>query len=265
MIGRLGNQMFQIANAYAQSLRHNKQLVLPRNDTSVSDYYNTVFRKLDFILDRSPIESPDVHTVNATYHYNVNVPHKDKPTVFRGYFESERFFKDYSEPVRTLYSPPPDFVQKALNEYPQLKDKTITAINVRRGDFLAFPTRHPVITLDYIYKAVELAPKGDYYFVLSDDLPWCKENIKLPNCIFVPYERAEALWLLSLCDHFIISNSTFSWWGAWLSSSPGKVVVAPEVWFGPEILANTDPKDIWCDEWIKCPSRYDSSGFIYPK
>lgn len=264
MIGRLGNQMFQIANAYAQSLRHNRQLVLPKNDTSVSDYYSTVFRRLNFLIDRSPVEDPSIHVIHSTYHYTAYEPHADIPTLFKGYFESEKFFKDFSQNIKWLYSPPDDFIIKALNDFPQLKDSTVTAINVRRGDFLTFPTRHPVITADYIHAAACHVPKSDYYFILSDDLEWCKANIKLNNMIFVPYARQEALWILSLCNHFIISNSTFSWWGAWLSQHKEKVVIAPEIWFGPEILTNTDPKDIWCSEWKKMPS-YFKDGMIYPR
>lgn len=264
MIGRLGNQMFQIANAYAQALRYNRQLVLPRHDTSVSDYYSTMFRRLDFLIDKAPVDNPDVHTIHSTYHYTSYIPHDIKPTVFKGYFESEKFFKDYSQNIKWLYSPPSEFIEKVLKEYPQINQAIITAINVRRGDFLTFPNRHPVLTTEYIHTAVQAAPKSDYYFIVSDDLEWCKNNIKLNNTVFIPYERHEALWLLSMCDHFIISNSTFSWWGAWLSQSSNKIVIAPEIWFGPEILTHTNPKDIWCEEWKKIPS-YFKDGMIYPK
>lgn len=264
MIGRLGNQMFQIANAYAQSLRHKRQLVIPGQDTSVSDYFETIHRKLTFTSTKSPEPSPDVHIIDATYYYTPYEPHSTKPTVFRGYFESEKYFKDYAEEVRTLFEPTLDFLESTYKEYPQLKIETNAAINVRRGDFLTFPRSHPVITLDYIYRAVEMLPKVDTIYVLSDDLEWCQQNIKLPNVVFVDYKRHKALWFLSLCQNFVISNSTFSWWGAYLSRAPKKVVIAPEVWFGPDILANTNPKDILCEDWVKCPARYDPTGFIYP-
>ena len=101
--------------------------------------------------------------------------------------------------------------------------------------------------------------------VVSDDIEWCKENIKLPNVIFNDnnkYFNHEALWLLSLCDHFIISNSTFSWWGAWLSRSDNKIVISPDTWFGPDIKDN--PKDIWCEDWIKIPTKW-VDGFLQLK
>lgn len=264
MIGRLGNQMFQIANAYAQSLRHNRQLLLPKSDTSVSDYFDTVHRKLQFLLDKSPVDQPNIHTIHATYHYTEYKPHNTMPTVFKGYFESEKYFIDYKDKIKELFEPTKEFLNEAYREYPQLINGTTAAINVRRGDFLTFPKSHPVISLNYIYKAVDLLPKVDTIFVLSDDIYWCKDNIKIPNAVFVPYSTYKALWFLSLCQHFVISNSTFSWWGAYLSKHLTKTVIAPGVWFGPDILSHTEPKDIYCDSWIKASAVYDLSGFILP-
>lgn len=253
--------MFQIANAYAQSLRHNRQLVLPSQETSVSDYYETIHRKLEFPIERVP--EGDVYTVNGTFHYTEYFPHLTRPTVFRGFYQSEKFFKDFETNIKLLFEPTAEFVQEALLKYPQLKNSRVTAINVRRGDYLTFPTRHPVISAEYIHKAARSIEKTDYYFVVSDDIPWCKENIKLPNCIFSDYVTWKALWLLSLCTNFIISNSTFSWWGAYLAKS-NKTVIAPSVWFGPDILVDTDPKDIYCSDWKILPCHYHKDGIIIP-
>ena len=263
MIGRLGNQMFQIANVYAQSLRHNRQLVLPRNDTSVSDYFSTVHRKLDFILDKSPDQSDAVHVIDGTYHHTDYVPHETKPTVFRGYYETEKYFLDYSSNIKWLFGPTPEFVNQAITDYPQLKSGSSSAIIVRRGDFLTFPTRHPVVTIDYISEAFKLLPPTSNVFIISDDIPWCRENIALSGAIFVSYVTWKALWLASLCDHFVISNSTFAWWGAYLSQNPSKVVVTPSTWFGPDITVDT--KDIRCPSWLTVPTKWGSDGFIHIK
>jgi hypothetical protein len=262
MIGRLGNQMFQIANVYAQSLRHNRQLVLPRNDTSVSDYFTTVHRKLEFLIDRSPNDGPDIHTIHGTHQHQVYLPHPTKPTVFRGYYETEKYFKDYSESVRWLFGPTPEFVAEALRDYPQLSSGPVSAVIVRRGDFLTQPTRHPVVTAGYLHAAHALLPKTNHTFVVSDDIPWCRENLHLPNMVFVSYVTWKALWLLSLCDHFVISNSTFTWWGAWLSRAPNKVVVTPSTWFGPDL--QVDQRDIRCEGWLQVPTEY-RDGFIHLK
>lgn len=144
-----------------------------------------------------------------------------------------------------------------------LTNSVVVAINVRRGDYLTQPRRHPVVTLPYIQEAIKRLPKHDVILVVSDDIAWCKENIKESNVVFAEkYFDQEALWLLSLCDHYIISNSTFSWWGAYLSRNPNKVVVSPSTWFGPDVAEN--PQDIWCDGWIKIDTKWED-GYIVLK
>ena len=84
---------------------------------------------------------------------------------------------------------------------------------------------------------------------MSDDINWCKENLKGDNIIFIEDEPDYVdLWLMSLCEHNIITNSSFSWWGSWLNKYQDKIVIAPKVWFGAN--KNLNPKDIYCEEWI---------------
>jgi hypothetical protein len=260
--GRTGNMMFQIAHAYAKSLEHNRQFVVPKSESSTTHLENTLFRKLDFNINLSN-QVDNTKTVWVPFTYENIEPSNDCPTAYAGWFQSEKFFKKYSEIIKDLYSPPKNFVTRATDDFPFLKNSTVGAINVRRGDYLTQPTRHPVVTLDYINESYKHLPFCDKIIVLSDDITWCKENIVLPNLIFVEnYRDCEALWLLSLCDHFIISNSSFSWWGAYLSRSDNKIVISPETWFGPDV--SEDPRDIWCDDWIKIPTIW-KDGFIHLK
>lgn len=260
--GRTGNMMFQIAHAYAKSLEHNRQFVVPKSESSTTHLENTLFRKLDFNINLSN-QVDNTKTVWVSFTYENIEPSNDCPTAYAGWFQSEKFFKNYSEIIKDLYSPPKNFVTRATDDFPFLKNSTVGAINVRRGDYLTQPTRHPVVTLDYINEAYKHLPFCDKIIVLSDDITWCKENIVLPNLVFVEnYRDCEALWLLSLCDHFIISNSSFSWWGAYLSRSDNKIVISPETWFGPDV--SEDPRDIWCDDWIKIPTEW-KDGFIHLK
>ena len=258
--GRTGNMMFQIANGFVKSLEYNRQFVVPSAESSSKHLEKDLFRKLDFTITNSPSQNDSKHIWGPFIYSNVEAPADDRPTVYAGWYQSEKFFGNHSENVRDLFSPTLNFVNKAINDFPFLNNSVVGAINVRRGDYLTQPTRHPVVTLNYINKALEQLPRCDKILVLSDDIKWCKENIKTDNLVFVEnYWDCEGIWLLSLCDHFIISNSTFSWWGAWLSKSDNKVVISPSTWFGPDVI--DDPKDIWCDSWIKIPT-YWKDGFI---
>jgi hypothetical protein len=261
--GRTGNMMFQLAHSYAKALEYNRQFIAPFQDSSSGLLEKNLFRKLDFNIRKSE-GLDDADFITGTFAYSDLPPSNNKPTVFVGWFQSEKYFGKYKEAIKDLYSPPKEFIEKALNDFPFLNNSVVAALNVRRGDYLTQPDRHPVVTVEYIEEAYKHLPSHDYIIVMSDDIAWCKENIKLPNMVIIEnnnhrYWDQEGIWLLSLCDHFIISNSSFSWWGAWLSRTEDKVVIAPDTWFGPGLQEDT--KDIYCDDWIKIPTRWDN-GYI---
>lgn len=256
--GRTGNLMFQIANGFVRSIIYNRQFTIPSHEAATNHLQNNLFRKLTFLIEKIPDTSTSKHIWSSFPYSNVQPPSNDQPTVYAGWYQSEKFFEGYKEQVKDLFSPTDEFHVKVYNELPFMKDSKVAAINIRRGDYLTQPTRHPVITLDYIYEAYKLLPTHDYLLIMSDDIDWCKENINLPKSLFVDpskFWEHDGLWLLSLCSYFVISNSTFSWWGAWLSNAKDKVVISPSTWFGPDVIE--DPKDIWCDSWIKYPTYYD--------
>lgn len=260
--GRTGNMMFQLAHGYAKSLEYNRQFVAPYGESSSRPFEQNLFRKIDFLIDQTPTEGK-IKIINAPFEYTDLEPSFNEPTVFTGWYQSEKYFGNYKEVIRELFSPTLDFIKKATTTYPFLLDSVVAAINVRRGDYLTHPTRHPVITMEYINEAYKHLPPHDVLFIMSDDMEWCKENIKLPNVIFNDPSKFwdhEGIWLLSLCDHFIISNSSFSWWGAWLSKNISKKVITPSIWVGPDI--NDNMKDIWCDDWIKIPTKYNNGQII---
>ena len=96
---------------------------------------------------------------------------------------------------------------------------------------------HGACSMEYYQQAVERigSPPGTVCFIFSDNLKWVKENLMLPApCRYVagecPCSDVEELLLMASCHHHVISNSSFSWWGAWLGRNPKKVVVAPRIW-----------------------------------
>ena len=91
-----------------------------------------------------------------------------------------------------------------------------------------------------------------YEIIFSDDIGWCKENLSDLNndVVFVEGHRDyEDLFMMSYCDHNITSNSSFSWWRAWLNTNPLKIVVAPKNWFGP--MGPKDTQDLIPESFIK--------------
>ena len=138
----------------------------------------------------------------------------------------------------------------------QIEATESVAIHIRRGDYLNNPV-HNVFDISYIEKGIALLQKtfGDriHLFIFSDDLQWCRENL---NTLFPTISRIycdggngkEDLQLMSMCKHFVIANSSFSWWAAWLGCAANKKVVAPQKWFNG---TKFDGSDIIPKEWIK--------------
>jgi len=89
--------------------------------------------------------------------------------------------------------------------------------------------------------------------VFSDEIGWCRENVKFANAVFV--ERAggtplDDMFLAAQCDNIILANSTFSWWCAWLNENPDKIVVAPRQWFRDKTL-NEQTSDLIPAKWVR--------------
>lgn len=106
------------------------------------------------------------------------------------------------------------------------------AVHVRRTDFLRPGCCFEALTVDYYRRAAEYFP-GACFAVFSDDLDWCRDNLRLPFLDFVDIaDPVDALHAMSACQHHIIANSTFSWWAAWIADERADhVTIAPKVWF----------------------------------
>ena len=178
-----------------------------------------------------------------------------------GYWQSEKYFQDIEEILRHEFK-----VMTSLNE----KNKAIlteiqrlnsVCLHVRRGDYISNPMTnqaHGTCSHEYYMKAVELITDRvpfPHFFVFSDDCEWVKEHINLdfPTEYVThnpPKEGHEDLRLMSHCKHFIIANSSFSWWGAWLSEASQKIVVAPDKWF-QTLSPGANDQHIIPGNWIK--------------
>jgi hypothetical protein len=135
------------------------------------------------------------------------------------------------------------------DQYGSLYDKKTCSIHVRRGDYVKLAQHHPPLELEYYNRAMALID-SDYYLVFSDDIKWCKNNIVGENLIYVTNTRDYIdLIMMTLCDNNIIANSSFSWWGAWLNTTPNAKVIAPKKWFG-EAKSGINTNDMIPDKWM---------------
>ena len=249
--GGLGNQMFQIAVAYAYAKRFGLKCgfdfdscYTPMQGNPSNKYINTLFKNVPRLNNDY---SPRYQWHENGFSFNPAPVMPD--CVFHGYFQSERYFEDFKEEIKDLFHFPKDSIVRVDEELSKIEDKDITAVHVRRGDYLTNPDFHPVCSKEYYTKAMEEMGDNNFIFV-SDDIEWCKENFKGDNIFYSPFkEEIEDLALMSLSDNQIIANSSLSWWGAYLCDWDNNKVIAPKKWFGPR--GPQDTQDLIPDSWIK--------------
>jgi len=209
-------------------------------------YYDNVLRNIKFI-DRLPSNyRTHTHTFNYTpIHYN-----KEENLLLEGYFQSEKYFINNKEFILNLFKPTEEIKQSILEKINNIENSI--SIHVRRGDYLNLPNFHPQQSIDYYKSAVNLLGADKNYLIFSDGLDGIKDMFDfIPNKQFVTlYENYLDLYAMSMCEHNIICNSSFGWWGAYLNENKNKKVIAPNIWFGPE-ASHLDSKDIVPDGWIK--------------
>jgi hypothetical protein len=259
LVGGLGNMLFQIAAVKSLSIDNNTECYFPNLQTHLeylnhdslynpklnhSSEYNQIFKNLRTISVNKPIGF-----ISVPFEY-VELPKISEDTLIHGFFQSEKYFKHNRNEILNFLNF--DFISyDSLEEkYPFLTKKT-TSIHVRRGDYVKHPNHHPTQSIEYYKEAIEiLKNETEIFIIFSDDITWCKENFDLENVFYVENEKDYIeLVLMSLCKNNIISNSSFSWWGAWLNNNLTKKVIGPSKWFGPAINHNTG--DILPENWIK--------------
>ena len=250
LMGGLGNNLFQISCAYAYSLKNKKELFLNNKKSgivhgSLDSYKSNILKNINFSSEQ--MKNFKVYS-EPFFNYN-EIPFIDGNLLIQTYFQSEKYFKEYETEIRKLFLYSCD-LSSSLNNI--LNNNITCSIHVRRGDYLNYPNAHPTQNVAYYMKALKKIPNECVCLVFSDDIKWCKENFPEIEGKFVFIEGNkdyEDLFLMSQCNHNIIANSSFSWWGAWLNKNENKIVVAPSKWFG--VGSNYNTKDLYCNNWIK--------------
>ncbi|MEI8356438.1 MAG: alpha-1,2-fucosyltransferase [Deltaproteobacteria bacterium] len=172
-------------------------------------------------------------------------------TCLEGYWQSPLYFQDYSEQIRVETK----IIKQLIGENASLAELiSVTrsvAVHIRRGDYVHGPETsrvHGSCPPSYYRQAMSLLLEmfdNVHFFIFSDDQEWARANLDFdwPFVSFMdngPENASEDLHLMALCHHHIIANSSFSWWGAWLSRYPDKIVIAPEKWFNDPSINTSD-------------------------
>ena len=270
--GGLGNQMFQYAFARALYLKYNIPFEINTDfyrrrfeDQTSRDLGLNLF-KLKFKESRftnlgrvclgiKKILLKLIPSLNFSFfneeNFEINNINFKKNNFFQGYWQNHKYFESIKDDLKVDFGLEHNISNLNLNSYNQIINSNSVCIHVRRKDYLG--TDYEVVDVNYYKKAFDII-KSKYsklnFFIFSDDIKWCKENLTfIPNSTFCSYTLLNDFHLMTLCKHFIIPNSTFCWWAAYLSNNDNnsKTVIIPSKWHktNNNLLKNGSP-----EKWI---------------
>jgi len=229
----------------------------------LSNYLNVIYIRnivylFQTILNKIGVYLLDNHFVKekGPFAFDSTILEKNSSLYLIGYFQTEKYFTDIRNIILDDFSLIKPLSSKAREWEEKIKNSPISiSIHIRRGDYVD-SDYHALQNLDYYDNAIEIIKKqtgnGVFLFVFSDDIAWVKQNIKTKDTIFFvsspQIKDFEEMYLISICKHNIIANSSFSWWGAWLNKNSNKVIVAPKKWV---VDPSVDTKDICPSSWVR--------------
>ena len=254
-MGQLGNQMFQYAATLGLSRYIGVSFTIPNHDEVVIDALGNrlrieLFDCFNINPDNVGLLKTDNVLAERGFDYDDKILNVDRRLDFtlHGFFQTERYFKHCEDEVREQFI----FKQEIFDDCNSIIDSCFEspiALHIRRGDFLINSDNHYNQSIEYYENALSKFDSDRQVIIFSDDPKWCMEQEVFSGDRFLVSESSgpyHDLYMMSQCDDFIIANSTFSWWGAWLANR-GRVI-APKKWFGPN-NAHLNTKDLYCENW----------------
>ena len=259
--GGLGNQMFQYAFAYIRAKKLNRNLFVldsTKFATVPREYCLNVFDVKPSIKNRAFLRFAHIVVSGlAVLHRRVKFLNKfylqdlddeeaenafaDRVIILNGYWQRANYYVDNINEVRKLFTFPAVPIQHKIIDFKP--GKKYIAMHIRRGDYVpqsGVDSIHSVCDIDWYKRSLHhmVAKVGEAKVIIfTDDEKWVKANFTSQDhdIFIVPNDSARDSWVdlyyMSLCDHFIISNSSFSWWSAFIGQKSGSIVVAPKYWF----------------------------------
>ncbi len=253
---QLGNQMFEIAATISVALDNGAIPIFPDLVTNTSNGIPLNYQYVFWRLNTSKPKQELNHT-----HHDHGLPYQ--PILYQpnmglcGLFQSEKHFIHHKDEILKAFSPHESIVSYLYKKYNWLQTNPKTVAVHVRAYWPIYPGGNPegkgvlpFLGLEYFKKAILTFPKDHLFVIFSDNIKWCKKNFRSIPREFIFIEKQDYyldFFMMGLCQHNIISNSSFSWWAAYMNKNPSKIVIAPKGWFTPE--SKLDASDIIPAGW----------------
>lgn len=252
--GRIGNQLFQYAALVGIAKQRGFDFLIPE-DQELSKCFEMLHCGNRYgYVDGDEIELHDSHEFCSELFFECpNHIH------LNGYFQSEKYFSNAERLLKWDFRFKSEIVEEVESKYSDILSKNPVSICVReyndRFDYPGSHNNHRNLPWKYFERAIEILGKERQYIICSNNLDLCKKQEVFSgdnfhfNDVTTRVEKSFFdLCLMSKCSDFIISNSTFAWWGAYLNKNPDKKVIAPDTWYGSG-LAHISTKDLLPETW----------------
>ena len=246
-VGGIGNMFFQIASIWTLAKDNDDELCLLNIEKLIENLINhpnnPIYHadKFRYVFNRFPNHTGVINNVIQTQFTYTPLNYVNE-TEYVGYFQCEKYFKHRRNEILELLKPSDEF-NDDINKYKELFGNI--SLHVRRGNYVNW-SAFDIIKMDYYQNAISLLPEDMKILIFSNDLNWCRQNFIGERFEFINEIDYISLYLMGKMKHHIIVNSSFSWWGAWLSDDG--IVIAPKLWFGDNF---EDGTDIVPTNWIK--------------
>lgn len=266
--GRLGNQLFQFASTYGIAKKLGYDVKFPIENTiepSIEDFKDGIRREITFdipkyfeipnslLCSKKELDNINTWVQEPYFHFCENIFSISDNKNLKGYYQSEKYFKHCENDLRKILTFNIDILDIAANYIIPKTDLELVSIHMRVGDYIGLQQYHPILTSEYYSKALENFFDKDYHFVVfSDNIEYAKTMLgEQENLTYsIGNSQEQDLQAMALCQHNIIANSSFSWWGAWLNNNQNKKVIAPKNWFGQAYEGINNTKDLYPETWI---------------
>lgn len=287
IIGGLGNQMFQYAFYKYLSLYKKNNLKLDLSSFNDYELHNGYeLEKVFGITEEiASVEESDHYKSNYPLLFKIENKLLSKNYIFgtkhfkennflindkifneniddfyiEGYFQTDKYIRESESDIRDLFR----FKTELTDEEEALLENNCVSIHIRGGDYLTNEKDRNlfgnICTSNYYKKAIEYMKenvKDPNFLIFTNDIDYSKKILDSEQFTIIDWNKGENsfrdMYLMSLCKHNIIANSSFSWWGAWLNTSNLKIVISPNKWFNN---TGINQQDIIPDNWIKVGSK----------
>lgn len=261
--GRFGNSMFQYASLVGIAKNCKFDYVIPDHSNGY-DWEGRNHHQLQHCFKMKNLSERfgeicgDIVELNQ-YHFCQDLFNECPDNVsLHGHFESYKYFENAENEIRMDFDFKDHIKEESLKFHKNNKLDNPICIIVRRGDFLNFQNCHPVCSEKYYSECIFKFSLDRQFVIVSDDINWCKSNkifsgsnfFFIDSCLDGIHKGHFDMSVSSLCSDFIISNSTFAWWCAWLGLNGNKKVYYPYPWFG-DTYKNFDTKDLFPENFVK--------------